>query len=101
MDMGMDDSIEVGDPGMGDATGDTGQGVTLTITIQGDTITCNGEPCDIGEAMRKVLDAYESQESPDGDEANFQAGLGNRASNPKPGDPAAGGGMTGKNGGGY
>lgn len=70
-------SVEVGQPddAMG---GDTSQGVTLTIVVKGDSITCNGEPCDIGEAMKQVIEAYESQESPDGDEANFQAGLGNR-----------------------
>lgn len=96
-DMG-EGSVEVGDPGMG--AGDTSQGTTITIVIKGDSITCDGEPCDIGDAMRKVLDAYESQESPDGDEANFQAGLGN-SSPPKAGEPAAGGGASGKNGGGY
>ena len=87
MDMGQPSgSVDMQDPdgsGAPDAEGGAGgDGVTLTINIKGDQITCNGEPCDIGEAMKQLIDAYESQETPDDAENSFQAGLGNK---PAPG----------------
>lgn len=92
MDMGGKDSmgaspgsVEVG--GQDDGSGDSSQGVTIAITLQGGQVTMeqyaaggtpsgNGQTVDIADALKAVLDAYEGQESPDGDEANFQSGLG-------------------------
>ena len=81
-------SVEVGgdqDDGS-DGSGDSSGGVTITVTISGgqcsmsqgaaDPSDTSAQPCDIADALKAILDAYESQESPDGDEANFQAGLG-------------------------
>ena len=85
MDTGSNGSVEVG--GADDASEmGAGAGVTICITVMGDKITMeqyaaggtptgNGQEVDIGEAMKAVIEAYEGQESPEGDEANFQAGL--------------------------
>ena len=85
MDNGQGGSVEVGDPtGSDDASGGSGSFQT-SITISGGQCTMDGQPCDINDIFKAIADAYEAQETPDGDEAAYQSGLGS----------AAGGGGTG------
>ena len=81
MDMGQPNgSVDMQDPEGQDPEGGATGATTITIVIDGDKITCNGEPCDIGEAMKQVLDAYEAQETPDDAESSFQSGLAGKGS---------------------
>ena len=87
MDMG-NNSVEVGDADDGAET-EASQGTVICFTINGDQITMeqyapggqpsgNGQPVDATDAMKALLDAIETNEGPDGDEASFQAGLGSK-----------------------
>ena len=76
MDMGQPNgSVDMQDPESQDTEVGASGPTTITIVIDGDKITVNGEAADIGEAMKQVLDAYEAQETPDDAENSFQSGL--------------------------
>lgn len=81
MDMGIPQgAVEVGAPANGspaEADG-SGAGFSTTVEIAGGKLTMDGQPAEITEVLKAILEAYEAQEAPDDDEAAFQSGLGNK-----------------------
>lgn len=92
MDMGQPGQGQQGavDVGAAASGADAGGEATITIAIGANSVMVNGEPvADIGEALKMVLDLYEQVETPEGDQAQFDAGFG--AAPAKAAPPAAAG----------